>query len=78
MAGNLHVTWHDRADGTVEQRDVVLIEDATAVWKKSDGYFDLETVQKVDIESLREFARIATTDEVLKELESERAVENNS
>jgi len=46
---------------------VVLIQDATAAWKKGEGsqWFDAEIVHKVHVESLREFATIIDTVEAL-------------
>jgi nicotinamidase-related amidase len=62
MAGNLGVC--DASDG--RKGEVVLVEDATACWKKSESSpFDAEVVHAVHVESLREFARIAETAEVV-------------
>lgn len=67
MAGNLHVAdWQD-GEGKEVQGDVVVIDDATAAWSKHGGAWDAETVHAVHIESLREFARIARTELVVKE-----------
>lgn len=67
MAGNLWVcNARDDAGGRGEQGEVVLIEDATAAWKKSDDGFEADLVHKVHVESLGEFASIKKTDEVLK------------
>jgi len=68
MAGNLHVTDHE-VDEKVVKGEVVLIGDATAAWKKPQGQFDAEVVHAVHVESLREFAQIATTKEVIEGLE---------
>lgn len=66
MAGNLRVCHAIDKDGKRgEQGEVVLIEDATAAWKKSDDGFDAELVHKVHVESLREFATTKKTQEVL-------------
>lgn len=48
--------------------DIVLIEDATAAWRKPGGEWDAEVIHAVHVESLREFVRIAKTEEVLREL----------
>lgn len=66
MASNLGVA--DGVDG--KKGDIILVEDATAAWKKGEGdqYFDAETVHKVNVESLRnEFAIIAKTANALDE-----------
>jgi nicotinamidase-related amidase len=65
MAGNLGVC--DGVDG--EKGEVVLIEDATAAWKKGVGseWCEAELVHRVHVESLREFATIAETENVLEE-----------
>jgi nicotinamidase-related amidase len=63
MAGNLGVC--DAQDGG--KGEVVLVEDAVACWKKSeDSPFDAETIHGVHVESLREFASIEKTGEVVK------------
>lgn len=63
MAGNLGVC--DAADGT--KGEVILVEDATACWKKSDDSpFDAEMIHAVHVDSLQEFATIAKTREVEK------------
>lgn len=63
MAGNLGVCdGEDDAKG-----EVILMEDAVACWKKSDeSPFDAETIHAVHVESLREFASIAKTGEVVE------------
>ncbi|KAH7410771.1 putative isochorismatase family hydrolase [Cadophora sp. MPI-SDFR-AT-0126] len=68
MAGNLKVA--DGKDG--EAGEVVFVEDATAAWKKGEGdeWFDAEVVHKVNSESLREFATIAKTRNIVREWES--------
>lgn len=63
MAGNLGVC--DGRDGA--KGEVVLVEDAVACWKKSeDSLFTAETIHGVHVESLREFASIAKTHEVVQ------------
>lgn len=60
MAANLKICDGDDGEG-----EVVLIEDGTATFGK--GEFSAELVHAVHIESLRgEFARISSTEEVLK------------
>ncbi len=71
MAGNLHVTDHVDGKGNVVEGEVVLVEDATACWRKVEGKWDAEVVHAVHVESLREFANIMTTEEVLKMLKEE-------
>ena len=61
MAGDMGVC--DAMDG--RKGDVILVEDATAAWKKSDDGFDAEMVHSVHVESLRDFASIGKTEEVL-------------
>ena len=63
MAGNFRVC--DGEDGT--KGEVVLVADATAAWKKGEGneWFDAETIHSVNVESLREFATIMKTRDVL-------------
>jgi nicotinamidase-related amidase len=68
MAGNMHVTDYVDADGHKIEGDVVLIGDATAAWKKPSGEWDAEVVHAVHLESLKEFARIVRTEDVLSEL----------
>jgi nicotinamidase-related amidase len=61
MAGNLGVC--DGRGG--EKGEVILVEDATACWKKNQEFpFDAETIHAVHVDSLREFASIAKTGEV--------------
>lgn len=67
MAANLHVTDHIDEHGRRVRGEVILVEDATAAWAK--GRWDAETVHAVNVESLREFARVRTTGDVLSELE---------
>jgi nicotinamidase-related amidase len=71
MAGNLHVTGHVGADGSVVEGAVVLVGDATAAWEKPGGKWDAETVQAVHLESLQEFARIVSTRDVAEELQGD-------
>lgn len=71
MAGNLHVTEHLDQEGLKQRGQVILVGDATAAWEK--GGYEAEVVHAVHVESLREFAAIARTDEVLEELEQEMA-----
>lgn len=72
MAANLGVAdvEVEGADGEkrTDKGDVVLIEDATAAWKKPGGEWDAEVVHKVHVESLREFVRIAETADVAGEI----------
>ena len=70
MAGNLHVTDYIDADGKVVEGDVALIGDATAAWKKPAGEWDAEVVHAVHLESLKEFARVVRTEDVLRELDA--------
>ncbi len=60
MASNFKIVGKDG--------EVVFVEDATAAWKK-DGKssFDAETVHGVHTESLREFATIGKTGDVMEE-----------
>jgi nicotinamidase-related amidase len=64
MAGNLGVT-----DGNDGNGEVILIEDATAAWKKGEGdkWSEAELVHAVHVESLREFASVAKTSDLLKD-----------
>ncbi|EXJ93250.1 hypothetical protein A1O3_01807 [Capronia epimyces CBS 606.96] len=70
MAGNLKVTDVFDADGkTQEEGDgTFLVEDATAAHAK--GGFDAELVHAVHAESLKEFATVVKTSEVIESLES--------
>lgn len=62
MAGNLGVC--DAGDGG--RGEVVLVGDATACWKKSgESEFEAEVIHGVHVESLREFASIGKTGEVV-------------
>jgi nicotinamidase-related amidase len=63
MAGNLGVC--DGKDGT--KGEVILVADATAAWKKGEGdeWFDAEIIHSVNLESLREFATITESKDVL-------------
>ncbi|OBT70309.1 hypothetical protein VE03_00287 [Pseudogymnoascus sp. 23342-1-I1] len=62
MAGNLGVT-----DGEWGRGEVVLVGDATACWEKVGGGWKAEIVHAVHVESLREFARVGWTGEVVRE-----------
>jgi nicotinamidase-related amidase len=61
MAGNLRVC--DAPNG--QEGEVILIEDATAAWQKSESGFDAELVHKVHAESLVEFASVEKTTKIL-------------
>lgn len=67
MAANLKVTdWVD-ADGERKKGDgVFLVTDTTAAHAK--GGFDADLVHAVHAESLKEFASVVTTTEVLESL----------
>jgi nicotinamidase-related amidase len=69
MAANLHVTDHEGEGGQLVEGEVVLVGDATAAWEKPGGRFDAETVMAVHLESLGEFARVASTEDVVRELQ---------
>lgn len=62
MAGNLGVV-----DGEWGKGEVVLVGDATACWEKVGGGWKAEIVHAVHVESLREFARVGWTGEVVRE-----------
>ncbi|ELR04926.1 hypothetical protein VC83_02814 [Pseudogymnoascus destructans] len=62
MAGNLGVV-----DGEWGRGEVVLVGDATACWEKVRGGWKAEIVHAVHVESLREFARVGWTGEVVRE-----------
>lgn len=68
MAANLHVADHVDEKGQRIKGEVVLVEDMTAAWKKPNGRFSAETVHAVNVESLREFATILTTKDVMADL----------
>ncbi|KAF5330966.1 hypothetical protein D9619_005992 [Psilocybe cf. subviscida] len=76
MAANLGITRVavKTESGEEELREpegldgIVFVQDATACWQKPDGKWDAETVHSVHVESLKEFARIADTREVVGEL----------
>ena len=70
-ANNLHVCDVLSEDGSVSAGRIVLVEDATACFQKPDGKWDAETVHGVNVESLKEFAHIQTTDEVVGDLTAE-------
>lgn len=68
-ASDLDVGKHQNADGEVINGQLMLIEDATAAWAKKGGNFDAETIHGVHVESIRvEFARVLTTEDVMREL----------
>jgi nicotinamidase-related amidase len=63
MAGNLGVC--DSYEG--DKGEVILVEDAVACWKKTEAFpFDADVIHAVHVDSLREFASIAKTREVVK------------
>ncbi|KFZ24816.1 hypothetical protein V502_00708 [Pseudogymnoascus sp. VKM F-4520 (FW-2644)] len=63
MAGNLWVADARNEKGERgEHGEVILVQDATAAWKKTEDGFDAELVHKVHVESLREFASILNTE----------------
>ena len=65
MAGNLKVTDWINDDGETKGGDgVFLIEDATATFSK--GGFGSDIVHKVNVESLKEFAAVVTTKDVME------------
>ncbi|KZP11708.1 Isochorismatase hydrolase [Athelia psychrophila] len=66
MAGNLHVCDHVDAEGERVKGEVILVADATAAWEKPGGRWDAETVHAVHVESLREFATVLTTEQVIE------------
>lgn len=57
MAGNLGVCG--------EKGEVVLVQDATAAWKKSEEGFEAEVVHAVNVESLKEFASVKNVKDVV-------------
>ena len=61
MAGNLGVT---KSDDPEPDDGVYLVQDATAAHAK--GGFDAELVHAVHVESLKEFANVVTTHDVVK------------
>ncbi|KFY26346.1 hypothetical protein V493_04147 [Pseudogymnoascus sp. VKM F-4281 (FW-2241)] len=67
MAGNLGVVDGVGESGEEESGEVVLVSDATACWRKPKGVWDAETVMAVHVESLREFAEVRGTEEVVRE-----------
>ncbi len=63
MAGNLGVC--DSPEG--EKGEVILVEDAVACWKKTEAFpFGADVIHAVHVDSLREFASIAKTGEVIQ------------
>lgn len=71
MAGNLKVCDHVNGEGRRVKGEVILVEDATAAWQKPGGKWDAETVHAVHAESLKEFASVLKTEEVIKLLNEE-------
>jgi nicotinamidase-related amidase len=66
MAANLWVCDARTEDGgRGEEGEIVLIDDATAAWKKAEDGFEADLVHKVHVESLKEFATVRNTEEVL-------------
>ena len=81
MASNLHVCDTEMPSlagkhGTViEPGRIVLVEDATACFQKPTtlgGKWDAETVHAVHVESLQEFAEVATTAAVIQKLQTSK------
>lgn len=71
MAGNLNAADGRDEEGNVltAKGEVILVEDATAAWGK--GGFEANLVHEVHVASLNgEFARVAKTEEVLREWEA--------
>lgn len=68
MAGNLHVCDIVSEKGDTIPGRIVFIGDATYCFEKHNGKWDAETVHAVNVESLREFADIGSTDDVVKQL----------
>lgn len=68
MAGNLGVT-DGNDDG--EKGEVILVGDATAAWRKGEGqeWLDAEVLHRAHLESLREFATLKVTEEIVDEWE---------
>jgi len=68
MAGNLFVCNARNEDGSrgEKESEVVLVQDATAAWQKDEEGFAADLVHKVHVESLKEFASIADTGDVVK------------
>lgn len=73
MAGNLEVTdWIDEYGEQKQGDGVFLEEDATAAFSK--GGFDAEAVHAVNAESLKEFATVVKTGDVIESLLSDGVV----
>lgn len=72
MAGNLHVCDTVSENGTTIPGRIVFIGDATYCFEKPGGKWDAETVHAVNVESLREFADIESTDNVVQALSGSR------
>ena len=67
MAGNLKVTdWVDENGKAQEGDGTFLVEDATAAHAK--GGFDAELVHAVNAESLKEFATVVKTNDLMQDL----------
>ena len=67
MAGNLKITdWIDKNGNRQQGERTFLVEDATAAHAK--GGFDAGLVYAVHTESLKEFATIVRTNELLEDL----------
>lgn len=63
MAGNLGIC--DSPEG--KKGEVILVEDAVACWKKTEDFlFDAEVIHAVHVDSLREFASISETGDVIQ------------
>ena len=58
MASNLRI---------VAEGQVVLVEDATACFRKGESGYGEEVVDEVHVESLREFASITRTEHVMEQ-----------
>lgn len=72
MAGNLKVTDCVDPDGVQQSGDgTFLIEDATSTFAR--GVHDARTVHAVHAESLKEFAEVVKTEDVLRDLRSRHA-----
>lgn len=70
MANNLRVLERTDSQGVVTPGRIVFVEDATATWAR--GNWDAETVHSIEVDILRdEFAEIATTEAVVRQLASQ-------
>lgn len=76
MAANLYAADGRDGEGNVlpggeAKGEVILVEDATAAWGK--GGFEAQLVHEIHVASLNgEFARIASTEEVIGEWKTSR------